>query len=83
LVTQLTHVTSCCSVVTDPPQAAPPGMVTFAHEAGKPMVARVRSSPPPQTRSLPPHALQILAFFLASALAMTAADLLSGHGPTL
>src|SRR5436853_6318096 len=80
---QLAHVTSCCSVVTVPPHAAPPGTVTFGHEAGKPIVAGVRSSPPPQTRSLPPQALQILAFFLASALARIAADLESGHGPML
>jgi hypothetical protein len=73
--TQSTHATRSASVVTAPPHAVPPGIVTAGHWLGKPIVPGVSSPTPLHVLSAPPHALQIVATFLASALRMAAAAL--------
>src|SRR3989442_4918034 len=74
---------SSCNVLTGPAQDDPPGTVTLGQLAAKPICAGVRSSPPPQALSAPPHALQMAATFFCSAAAIAAAALPSpglGHG---
>src|SRR5262245_23302134 len=58
--TQSTHWTTSASPLTVPPHDEPPGGVRLGQLVGKPMSSGVKSPPPPQTRSAPPHALQIL-----------------------
>jgi hypothetical protein len=83
-VTQSTHVTTSCSVTMGPAHAGPPsGTTTFGHVELKPIWAGVRSSPPPQALSGPPHALQMFFTFVCSACWMVATALESpgsGHG---
>src|SRR6185369_8128399 len=81
-VTQSTQSTMSCAVLIESPHDAPPGIVTFGQLLANPICAGVRSSPPPQSLSAPPHALQIAARFFDSAFAIAGAAFTpSGHGP--
>src|SRR5262245_13642302 len=66
-VTQLTQLTSAPRSLTGPPHAVPPGICTDGHVAEKPIVDGARSPLPPQMRSGPPQAWQILETALARA----------------
>jgi len=59
----------------------PCGTVTSGHVEANPTALVLRSSASPQTRSAPPHALQIALTFFVSALPIDAAAVASGHGP--
>src|SRR5512140_693177 len=73
-----------CAVAIACAHEAPPGIVTLGQFAGKPICAGIKSSPPPQSLSAPPHALQMAATFFDSAFAIAGAALAaSGHGPAV
>ncbi|MCC6767124.1 MAG: hypothetical protein IT293_20915 [Deltaproteobacteria bacterium] len=62
-------------MTTAPSHAEPPGTVAAGHCAGNPIAEGVKSPTPLHSLSAPPHALQVLARFFVSALAMAAAAL--------
>jgi hypothetical protein len=77
-VTQSTQSTMSCTSTIAPLQLlGAPGIVTPGHVAGNPMSDGDRSSAPPHARSSPPHVLQMLATFFASALSIASRALLS------
>src|SRR6266404_6020445 len=80
-LTQSTQSTSFERSVTAPPHDAPPGTVTFGQLLGNPMVVGVKSSLVPQTRSEPPHALQMPTRIFESAFAIAGCALASGQEP--
>jgi hypothetical protein len=81
--TQSTQSTMFCALTMAPLQLDGSKVVTAGQFATNPIAPGVRSSPPPQSLSAPPHALQMDDTFLASAFEMSVVALPSpgsGHG---
>jgi hypothetical protein len=68
--TQSTQSTTSCVSTIAPVQLEGSKVVTAGHVPEKPYAPGARSAVPPQSLSVPPHALQMLETFLVSALEM-------------
>jgi hypothetical protein len=82
-VTQSTQSTTSWASRMAPPQLDASNVVTEGQFPTKPIWAGVTSGAPPQSLSLPPHALQMVEIFLVSALEMRSVAFPSpgsGHG---
>jgi hypothetical protein len=76
--TQSTQSTTSCVSTIAPVQLDGSKVVTAGHVPEKPYEPGVRSAAPPQSLSVPPHALQMLEIFFVSALEMRSIVLPAG-----